>query len=403
MWALLTVALVRDEKGSPAYFISVIEDISARKQAEQALRESEQRFRTLLENSPQMMWVNQADGKAEYFNAACMDYLGDALTGPGSAWTEAVHPDDRAPILEARQQAIAVGQTYRLEYRLRRSSDSAFRWHAARVAPLRRNGAIYAWVGTAADIDDIRRTTALLEERVEERTRRLAEANAELEAFSYSVAHDLRAPLRSMRGFSQALLEDYADRLDGTGRDFASRIIGGADRLDNLINDLLAYSRLAREEIQPERVDTGEIVRQVLEQMQSSIADCRAELVVEAPLPPVRGQRSIIHQVLLNLIGNAIKFVAPGVRAQARVYARQEHGMVRICVEDNGIGFDPKHSERVFKVFERLHGSGSVYPGTGIGLAIVRKGVERLGGRVGVTTSPRQGSCFWFELPSGVE
>ena len=400
VWGLLTVALVRDDKGGPAYFISVIEDVSARKQAEQALRESEQRFRILLESSPQMMWVNRFDGAAEYFNAACRDYLGDALSRPGAAWMEAVHPDDRAAMVEARVQAIAVGRAYQLEYRLRRALDGAFRWHAARIAPLERDGAIQAWVGTAADIDDLRHTTVLLEERVQERTRRLAEANAELEAFSYSVAHDLRAPLRSMRGFSQALLEDYADRLDDTGRDFANRIIGGADRLDDLISDLLAYSRLAREEIRPERLDIGDMIRQVLDQIRSAIVERHAEVVIEGPLPFVRGQRSILQQVALNLISNAIKFVAPGVPPHVRISARGEGGMVRVCVEDNGIGFDPKHAERVFKVFERLHGTGSTYLGTGIGLAIVRKGIERLGGRVGVTTAPDQGSCFWFELPS---
>jgi PAS domain S-box-containing protein len=198
VWALLTVALVRDRDGAPAYFISVVEDISARKRAEEALRESEQRFRALLENLPRMMWVAGLGGAVEYFNAAWRDYTGCPASLPDLSWAEVMHPDDREAHFRLRARAIAAGEPYESDVRLRQR-DGQYRWHASRVAPLRRDGEVYAWVGTATDIDDIRRMAAVLEQRVEERTRRLAEVNAELETFAYSVAHDLRAPAQHAR------------------------------------------------------------------------------------------------------------------------------------------------------------------------------------------------------------
>ena len=138
----------------------------------------------------------------------------------------------------------------------------------------------------------------------------------------------------------------------------------------------------------------------MLDQLRGALAERDAEVTLEGGLPSVLGQSSVLHQVLLNLIGNGIKFVAPGIQPQVRILIERRALVVRVTVEDNGIGFEAKHADRVFRVFERLHGAGSTYPGTGIGLAIVRKGIQRMGGRVGVNSEPGGGSRFWFELPS---
>ena len=247
---------------------------------------------------------------------------------------------------------------------------------------------------------EIQGEAARLERRVAQRTAELEETNRELDAFAYSVSHDLRAPLRAMFGLSQALLEDYAERLDETGKDYATRVVAAAKRLDEMIQDLLAYSRLTRSELVLQPVDLGHVVHDALLTLREAVA--KAEVAVDEAMPVVLANRPTLLQVLTNLIGNAVKFVAPGVRPAIQVSAAPAGSMVRVSVRDNGIGIAPEHLERIFHVFERLHGA-ETYPGTGIGLAIVRKGIERMGGRVGVESQVGTGSRFWFELPPARE
>lgn len=238
-----------------------------------------------------------------------------------------------------------------------------------------------------------------LERRVEERTAELAEANQALEAFSYSVSHDLRAPLRGMQGFAQALLEDYGDRLDGTGHEYANRIVAASARMESLINDLLAYSRLSRVQIEPQRVSLSSALAEARVQVESDLSRREAQILVQEPLPSVLAHRPTLVQALTNLLSNAVKFTPEGGLPEVRVWAENGGDRVRLSVEDNGIGIAPEHQARIFNVFERLHGM-ETYPGTGIGLAIVRKGMERMGGRVGVESAPGRGSRFWIELPA---
>lgn len=244
----------------------------------------------------------------------------------------------------------------------------------------------------------VERHAAELEARVAERTAQLRASNAELESFSYSVSHDLRAPLRAMQGFANALLEDYADRLDAAGQDYARRIATAAGRMDTLIQELLAYSRLGRTRITLGPVSLAAVVETAVAQCEAELDRTQAHLEVVAPLPEVIGHRSTLVQVVLNLLTNALKFVAPGVMPRVRVWAEPRGERVRLWVEDNGIGIAPEHQGQIFRVFERLHGIES-YPGTGIGLAIVRRGVERMGGRTGVLSALGAGSRFWVELP----
>ncbi len=248
--------------------------------------------------------------------------------------------------------------------------------------------------------EQLQRYTNELEQRVAERTLKLQEANAELEAFTYSVSHDLRAPLRTMQGFTQALLEDYGDKIDSMGQEYARYIVESAVQMDTLIADLLTYSRLSRTEIQIQPIDLSSLLEQVLSQLDAELRERQALVTIEQPLPQVMAQRTTLVQVLTNLLANALKFVKPDVQPQVRVWAeeRGSREWVRLWVEDNGIGIEPQYHERIFRVFERLHGV-ETYPGTGIGLAIVRKGMERLGGRVGVESQLDKGSRFWIELP----
>lgn len=238
----------------------------------------------------------------------------------------------------------------------------------------------------------------ILELREQERKlSELEDVRRELDGFAYTVAHDLRSPLRAMTGFSEALLEEYSSALDSTGRDYARRICDSAKRMDSLIQDLLAYSRLSRGEIALQTVDLGPVVREILHQMSPELLERRAEVSLEEPLPRVCGHPVLLSQILTNLLSNAIKFMVPGVDPRVRVRAEPSADQVRIWVEDNGIGIAAEHHERIFRVFERLH-LQERYPGTGIGLAIVRRAAERMHAQSGVVSEPGNGSRFWISL-----
>jgi PAS domain S-box-containing protein len=251
-----------------------------------------------------------------------------------------------------------------------------------------------------------------LERRVQDRTQALEEVNQELEAFSYSVAHDLRAPLRAIQGFAQVLVEDYGEVLDDLGKDYIHRMATSAEHLDVLVQDLLTYSRLGREEIHLQPVNLNRLIHSLLDDFEAIITKSRARIEVAPNLPTVQAQRSVLRQVLTNLIDNALKFVAPGTYPQLHIWAQVSHPpsnghgpahpTVRLWVEDRGIGIAPNHQNRIFDAFERLHGV-EAYAGTGIGLAIVRRGVQRIGGEVGVEADLDQGSRFWIDLPLATE
>lgn len=245
--------------------------------------------------------------------------------------------------------------------------------------------------------DRLRSLNAELERKVEERTQELRATMAELEAFAYSVAHDLRAPLRAMRGFGQVLLEEHASTLDAEARDYLARIAAASAQLDALIQDLLEYTRIGRAGVRLEEIALETFLTELLRQTAPELREARADVRLEGPFPRVRADPVILAQIVRNLLSNAVKFVAPGVAPQVTLRAESVADRVRLWVEDNGIGIPPQHRERIFRVFERLHRAED-YPGTGIGLAIVRRGIERMGGRVGVESEVGRGSRFWIEL-----
>ena len=248
--------------------------------------------------------------------------------------------------------------------------------------------------------DAIRKAHAELEERVQARTIALQTTLRELESFTYTISHDLRAPLRAMAGFSRMILEDFGANLGPTGCEYATKIFIAAKRMDALILDLLDYSRVTRQDVKIEPVDLEVLVADVLRNMEPEIRERQAEIAVEKPLPGVRGNSMMLGQSLTNLLSNAMKFIAPGVSPRIRIRGlRMSDGFVRIEVEDNGIGIETQYLERIFRIFERLN-AAEAYPGTGIGLAIVRRAMERMGGRSGVESEPGRGSRFWMELPA---
>jgi signal transduction histidine kinase len=218
-----------------------------------------------------------------------------------------------------------------------------------------------------------------------------------MEEFSYSVSHDLRAPTRAMCGYAEAILEDHAPQLDAVGRDLLTRIMRNSRRMDRLIQDLLTYSRISRREISLEPVSLDKLVREVVQQY-PDLRPEHADIEVEGPLPDVIAHEPSLMQVISNLLTNAVKFVSPKARPRVRVGFELTATQARLWFRDNGIGIKPEVQSRLFRMFERVHPEKH-YEGTGIGLAIVRKAVERMNGSVGVESDGVTGSRFWFELP----
>jgi len=253
-------------------------------------------------------------------------------------------------------------------------------------------------IKNALAYQNIARDAVELERRVTERTAQLQEINQELDSFAYTVSHDLRAPLRAIQGFAEILLDnkDLAD--DPERGEFLGRIVQAARNMDQMIQDILAYSRLSRQELLSHSVDLDQAVREAAGLLKLAQEGGDFQMETADHLPPVRGDHAVLVQVILNLLSNAVKYVAPGVTPKLQVWA-EEHtdGKVRLFIQDNGIGIAPEDQGRIFQVFERLHGI-ETYKGTGIGLAIARKAVTRLGGRIGVVSRLGEGSRFWIEL-----
>lgn len=241
---------------------------------------------------------------------------------------------------------------------------------------------------------------ATLEQRVADRTSKLEELNKSLEGLSYSIAHDLRTPLRAIQGLTEILLEDQATRFDEHGRRIADDIIRAVRRMDALITDLMSYGRLAHDELEVASVHSDEIIQQVLRNLQPDIVAAKATVEVGTDFPIFCAHRTTLEQVMTNLISNAIKFVDHSRKPKVKVYRAPASApqFARLVVEDNGIGIKSEYIDRIYRIFERLH-AGSRYPGTGIGLAIVQKGVQRMSGTTGVDSKPGKGSKFWIELP----
>ena len=384
-----------------------IRDITERKRNEEART----RLAAIVEFSEDAIISKDTRGIITSWNRGAEHLFGySAQEAIGQPVTMLIPPerlDEEPGILER----IHRGEALEHYETVRRRKDGTLLDISLTVSPIRDSeGHIIGASKIARDISQRKRNdealrqaqaqladrAAQLEEAVSERTGELLATNKQLEAFVYSIAHDLRAPLRSMQGFSAMLVEEEAAGLSENGRDFANRINRSAQFMDALLQDLLAFSRISQRPIDLAPVGLEAVVQSVLPRLEKEIQEKNARVESVGPWPIVRAHEPALGQVLFNLISNALKFTRPDVPPFIRVRAEAKDRFVRVWVEDNGIGIAPDYREQIFRLFIRLH--GQKYPGTGIGLAIVQKGVERMGGRVGVESTPGQGSRFWFEL-----
>lgn len=300
---------------------------------------------------------------------------------------------------------IAQGHVWKGEIK-NRAKDGSIYWVDTTIVPfLKPDGKPYQYVAIRADItarklveEEIRRLNHELEARVTDRTAQLEAANKELEAFSYSVSHDLRAPLRHIDGFVGLLVKSDGQTVSEKGRSYLETISGAAKQMGQLIDDLLVFSRMGRSEMRIARVDLSELLEEVLLSLRS---EYQARNIVwhKAPLPVVEGDRPMLRQVLVNLVANAVKYTRPRDPAVIEIGCRQDlPGEAVVFVRDNGVGFEMKYADKLFGVFQRLH-RAEEFEGTGIGLANVRRIIIRHGGRTWAESQPGAGATFYFSLP----
>ena len=385
----VSTAPVRDPSGRVIGIMSIYVDITARRAAEEALRDRESRYRFLAESIPQMVWTATSDGNLDYVNEQVATFFGSPREELlGSRWLQGVHADDQPRVSERWQRSLETGETYEVEFRLRRH-DGEWRWHLVRaLAFVGADGKVASWFGTCTDIED--------QKRIEEALRK---ANQELEEFAYVASHDLQEPLRTINVYSQLLIRRYAPQ-GGEPAKFSGFIESAVARMQRLIRDLLGYSRAIHEPanmLLEKQADLQAAFDHALASLRGLVQETRA-VVVCCELPGVRGDEIQLEQVFQNLLSNALKYCKRDVAPEVIVTAELYGSMWTITVRDNGIGFDSQYSERIFGLFRRLHRDD--YPGTGLGLAICKRIVERHGGRIWAESSAGRGASFHFTVPA---
>ena len=353
----------------------------------EALRNSERQFRQLAEVGPQIVWLSGPNGELEFVNQRWIEFSGLDFEATRDAELIAtrLHPDDH--LLDHWQRCVETGTPFELEARLR-GKNEVFRWFLMRSAPLRdEEGRILRWYGTSTDIHE----SKLLQLE-------LKRANQDLEQFAYSASHDLQEPLRGVKIFSQLLHSRYGDKLDGQALEFLGNVRESATRMEMLVRDLLAYTQASTDDKDPEDVDANAAMQAAIGNLAGAIAEIGATVDFDA-LPSVRIGAIPLQQVFQNLISNAIKYHRPGIPPVVHTTARRERSSWLFSVRDNGIGIPPEFQERIFGLFKRLH-TGDEYSGTGIGLALCKRIIERHSGRIWVESEPGVGSSFHFTLPA---
>jgi PAS domain S-box-containing protein len=354
-----------------------------------ALAESEARQRILTDAIPQIVWFIDAKGRAQYLNHAWFAFSGRTLEQSlGYGWLEALHPDDIDSVRDAWQAAGSHGAQFEGRCRIRAANGQYGSFiYAAR--PVRNDeGAITHWVGVHTDVTELERAQNALRQ-----------SNAELEAFSYTVSHDLQAPLRTINGYSQILIEDYADQLDEGATKTLGRITRAAAKMSVMIDELLALARVSRIKIQPTEIDVTTIARDIVTELQASEVTRQVEWRMQEGVAAT-GDLRLVRTALENLLSNAWKFTSKRDNAVIEVgCTRNAEGEIVLHVKDNGAGFDMAYAGKLFGVFQRLH-SEAEFEGVGIGLATVRRIVQRHGGRIWAESKVGEGTILYFTLPS---
>lgn len=402
-----------DQQGVVLGSLHVIRDMAERRRAAQALRQNEadlNRAQAIARVGSWRLDVRQNDLR---WSDEVYRIFGIPKSTPLNyeSFLTAVHPEDREYV-HRKWRAALRGEPYDIEHRV--NAGGTVKWVRERVElEFNPEGGLLGGFGTVQDITELKQAEEAVRQseerrRAEERVRELNEqlnqrvgelaaANAELEAFSYSVSHDLRAPLRQVAGFTKLLQDAAAGKLDPDSAEYFALIQRAVKRMEQLIDALLTFSRMGRTELNRGEVDFLELAGQVWQTLQPALKDRVIDFILR-PLPKVTGDVAMLRQVMVNLVDNALKFTRSRPRAEVEIGCTSSLTEHTFFVRDNGVGFEPRYQDRLFGVFQRLH-SAAEFEGTGIGLAIVRRIVQRHGGRTWAESIPKQGAAFYFSLP----
>ena len=402
VWTNLTVSLVRKADGRPDYFISVVEEIETRKQAEEALRSSTEQLGLFIAHAPAAIAMFDRDMR---YLAVSNRWLSDYGLGGQSVIGRShyeIFPEIPSNWRSYHQRGLD-GEVVKADDDRFERLDGSVQWVRWEIWPWHSHGRVGGILIFTEDITrfkqaelEVRALNASLERRVEERTAELSAANRELDAFAYAVSHDLRAPLRAMSGFADALREDFADRFDDNGRLYLQQIEIASHKMGDLIDALLALSRSTRGELSRETVDLSAMALRIADEMRGGEAQRRVAVDIEPGVKGV-GDNRMLEIVMRNLLANAWKYTAYTEPATIRVYAEQQGDQCWYCVADNGAGFDMAHAQRLFQAFQRLHRQDE-FSGIGIGLATVQRIIHRHGGIIEASAAPGRGATFRFTL-----
>lgn len=402
----MSTAPVRDASGEIAGIIVLMADITERRETEKALRKSHQLYGELVNSIDGVVWeMDVATFCFTFVSERAVQILGypvEQWLDDPAFWQDHVHPDDRAWALEYCMGATREMKDHEFEYRFIAAEGNTV-WLRDIVIVVVENGQPVKLRGVMLDIterkmaeEEIRKLNAELEQRVRERTAQLESANKELESFSYSVSHDLRAPLRHIDGFSRVLLEDYREKIDGEGKDYLFRLRNASQRMSQLIDDLLKLSKVTRSELNRQQVNLSRMAQVTVLELKQTQPERQVSVKIAEDVT-ANGDARLLRVLMENLLANAWKYTGKQESSLIEFGTAEVAGETTYFIRDNGVGFDMAYADKLFAAFQRLHRSDE-FEGTGVGLATVQRIINRHGGRIWAESAVGAGATFYFTL-----